>query len=222
MRKNPSADTIKTLVDSAEELFAKHGFNGTSLRDITGNAGVNLAAAHYHLGDKQTLYTEVLTRRLRPINESRLEALTQAEQEARGQPVRMDQIIDIMARPFFELAADNTQGGGYFVRLLGRTLVEPLPCVDDVLAVEFDPAMARFVQAVRRHLPHLSPAEFLWRFSFVIGAMHHTLATLHCMKERTRGICQNHDHAGALQRFTLCAIAVFAAPAGAGSTSSES
>jgi AcrR family transcriptional regulator len=214
MKRSPSPDTIKTLLDSAEELFAKHGFDGTSMRDITGNAGVNLAAAHYHLGNKQTLYTEVLIRRLRPINKSRLEALTQAEQEAAGQLVRLDQIIDIMARPFFELAADATQGGRCFARLLGRSLVEPLPCVEDILIVDLQPVMARFAQAVRRHVPHLSPEEFFWRFSFVIGAMHHTLATLHCMKERTRGICHNHDHTGALQRFTLCAVAVFTAPAG--------
>ena len=212
MREIPKIETLEILLNSAEELFAKHGFNGTSLREITGNAGVNLAAAHYHLGDKETLYATVLTRRLRPINASRLAELTQFEQEAEGRPVPMDQIINILARPLFELAADIPHGGQYFVRILGRSLVEPLPFMEDILALEFQPVMARFGQAVRRHATCLSPEEYLWRFSFVIGTLHHTLATLHCMKERTRGICRNDDPAGALQRFIPFAVATFTAP----------
>lgn len=205
-------DTVEILLNSAEELFAKHGFNGTSLRDITGSAGINLAAAHYHLGDKETLYATVLTRRLRSINESRLARLMHAEQEAGSQLVRMEQVIDIMARPLFEMAADTTPGGQYFVRILGRSLIDPLPFMENILSVELQPVMVRFGQAVRRHVPHLTPEEYLWRFSFVVGAMHHTLATLHCMKERTRGVCRDDDPTGALQRFIPFAVATFTAP----------
>jgi AcrR family transcriptional regulator len=206
-------ETLESVLISAEELFAIHGFNGTSLRDITTAAGVNLAAAHYHLGNKKTLYIEVITRRLRPINTSRLACLMQAEQDAAGEAVRLNRIFDILARPFFELAADTTQGGQYFVRIVGRSLVEPLPFMEDLLSAEFQPAMARFGQALRRHVPHLAPEEFLWRFSFVIGAMLHTLATLHSMKVRTRGICRDHDHVAALQRFIRFAVTAFTAPA---------
>ena len=52
------------MLDAAEELFAIHGYNGASMRSITRKAGVNLAAIHYHLGDKQLLYEMVLCRRL--------------------------------------------------------------------------------------------------------------------------------------------------------------
>jgi hypothetical protein len=88
--------------------------------------------------------------------------------------------------------------------------------MDELLAQEFQPVMARFGQAMRRHVPTLSPEEFLWRLSFVIGAMHHTLATLHRMKDLTRGICRNHDHAGALPRFIQFAVTTLTAPAATG------
>jgi AcrR family transcriptional regulator len=206
------SDTLEILLNAAEELFAKQGYDGTTLRDITGLAGVNLAAAHYHLGNKEALYIKVFTRRLQPINESRLARLAQAEQEAKASLVGMEQIIEIMARPLFELAADTQQGGQYFGRILGRCLVEPLPFMESTITAELQPVMARFGQALRRHLPQLAPEEYLWRFSFVIGAMHHSLATLHCMKARTRGLCRDHDHAAALRGFIQFAVGTLTAP----------
>lgn len=199
------------ILDSAEKCFALHGYEAASLRQITQMAAVNLAAAHYHLGNKQTLYSLVLSRRLRPLNEARLAELELVEASLPGRLVPLTQVIDILARPVFELSADRS-GGQYFVRVLGRSLSEPVPFKDELLAREFQPAITRFGQALRRHLPALSPEDFLWRLSFVIGAMHHALATLHQMRELTRGICRNDDHEGALRRFLEVAAATLTAP----------
>ena len=40
------------ILDAAEELFMEHGFEATSLRQITATAHVNLAAVNYHFGSK--------------------------------------------------------------------------------------------------------------------------------------------------------------------------
>ena len=53
-------ETRQRVIDAASELFAAHGFHGTTARDIAERAGVNLAAAHYHFGSKESLYLEVL------------------------------------------------------------------------------------------------------------------------------------------------------------------
>lgn len=217
------SETSQRILAAAEELFAKHGYDGTSMRKITQMAGVNLAASHYHHGDKETLYLLILSRRLHPINQSRLSLLGQAEHEAKGQPVPITRILEIMSRPLFELCADSRDGGRHFARMLGRSLVEPLPFMDALLAREFQPVMARFTQALRRHVPALSPEEFLWRLGFVIGALHHTLATMHCMKDLTHGICRNHDHAGAGVRFVQFAVVTLtAAPSPDLATASQS
>ena len=50
-----SKDTKERILDAAERLFAAHGFAGTSLRAVTKEAGVNLAAVHYHFGTKEDL-----------------------------------------------------------------------------------------------------------------------------------------------------------------------
>src|SRR5215470_418761 len=77
-----SADTKTRILDAAEALFTEHGFEATSLRQLTTAAGVNLAAVNYHFGSKEELFQAVLTRRLDPMNQERLDLLTGLEREA--------------------------------------------------------------------------------------------------------------------------------------------
>lgn len=61
--------TRADLVASARRLFARRGFDGTSIRAITREAGTNLGAVTYHFGSKRGLYAAVLEAGLRPIAE---------------------------------------------------------------------------------------------------------------------------------------------------------
>lgn len=209
--KDPA--THERILDAAERLFAEHGFNATSLRQITTSATANLAAVNYHFGDKENLYTEVIRRRIRPINALRLARLEQAVLEAGEQPPPLVDVLRILMGPIFEAHRDPSRGGPHIVRLISRTLTEPLPFMRDLVASEFHAVIARFGQIVRRHVAQLSPEEFLWRLSFVVGAMQHTLGTLHQMSTLTRGICRDNDYDGALARFITSAVAVFKQPA---------
>jgi AcrR family transcriptional regulator len=207
--KPPDKETIDRVLIAAESLFAECGYDGTTLRQITQKAKVNLAAVNYHHGDKESLYLEILRRRIGPINQVRLARLDEAEWQAGDQPVPLATLMEILARPLFELYAEPDENGRHGARLIGRALVDPLPFTEALLAAEFQPWLARFGQALRRHAPTLTPEDFLWRFSFVIGALQHALATLHRMKNLTRGICRDNDHASALPRFVQFAAGVF-------------
>ncbi len=48
------------IAAAAEELFAARGFDGTAIRDIAKNAGVNGAMIHYYFGNKEGLYRAML------------------------------------------------------------------------------------------------------------------------------------------------------------------
>ena len=51
------------ILDSAEQLFAEKGFDGTSVRDIAGHAGVNLAMISYYFGSKEKLLVALIAHR---------------------------------------------------------------------------------------------------------------------------------------------------------------
>ncbi len=54
-----SADTRARLLEAAVEVFAEEGFRGATIQRICKLAGANIAAAHYHFGDKEGLYAAV-------------------------------------------------------------------------------------------------------------------------------------------------------------------
>lgn len=62
-------DTCDALVAAGRRLFAQRGYDGASIRAITGEAGANLGAVTYHFGSKEGLYHEVLRRAVTPLRE---------------------------------------------------------------------------------------------------------------------------------------------------------
>ena len=56
--------TQQKILNAAEALFARDGFEQTSLRQITHEAGVNLASVNYHFGSKKALIQAVIARYL--------------------------------------------------------------------------------------------------------------------------------------------------------------
>jgi AcrR family transcriptional regulator len=198
-----SSSTASKILNSAEELFAQHGYAGVSLRQITVAAKVNLAAVNYHYYDKESLYRQILQLQLEQINRRRLALLAEAEIHAGAGPVPLPAIIDALARPLF-LPDAGTRATS--VRLLGRVLSERQPFTDGLLRAEFHPVMTRFGQAIRRHNPALPASDFVWRLSFVIGALHHSLVTMPDMAAHTSGLCRPDDCAGALGNFSDFAV----------------
>ena len=50
----------ETIIDSALELFSTKGFEGTSVREIAADAGVNVAMINYYFGSKEKLFESVV------------------------------------------------------------------------------------------------------------------------------------------------------------------
>jgi AcrR family transcriptional regulator len=169
-------DTRERILDAAESLFVEHGFEATSMRMITGRAGVNLAAINYHFGSKEALIQDVFRRRLTWLNQERLRALERYEAEAKGAPLKPHQIVEAFFGVSLRMAADTEHGGHTFMRLLGRTYTEPTAFVRQFLADEYAAVVPRFKQALFRSLPDVPPEEILWRFHFMLGAMSYAIA----------------------------------------------
>jgi AcrR family transcriptional regulator len=174
--RTANGDTRERILDAAESLFLDHGFEGTSMRMITAQAEVNLAAANYHFGSKEALIQEVFRRRLYWLNRERLRALEAMEREAGGAPLKPSQIVEAFFGTALRLAADTRHGGMRFMRLLGRTYTDPTQFVRTFLAAEYADVVERFSAALFRALPDVPRDEILWRFHFMLGAMAYALA----------------------------------------------
>ena len=170
------AMTKARILDAAEALFMEHGFEATSLRAITAAAAVNLAAVNYHFGSKEELFQAVLTRRLDPMNQERVDILTQLEHESAPAPLPCDRILSAMFIPALKLARDPERGGKNFLRLLGRAYADPAPFIRKFLAEQYAVMIARFKSAFARALPNLPKKELSWRLHFIMGALSYTLA----------------------------------------------
>ena len=164
------------ILDAAESLFMEQGFEATSLRSITATAGVNLAAVNYHFGSKEELFQAVLTRRLDPMNQERVDLLTALERAAGPGPVSCEQILSALFVPALRLARDPARGGKDFLRLLGRAYADPAPFIRQFLSAQYAVMIARFKAAFARALPELPPRELSWRLHFIMGALSYTLA----------------------------------------------
>lgn len=170
----PQHETRTRILDAAEELFMLHGFEGTSMRQLTAKAGVNLAAVNYHFGSKDALIEAVFRRRLDPMNAARIAALN--ELEASGRALAPDVIIRAFVGESLRMVEDASGGGRNFIRLLGRTYTEPAKPIRILIGQLYAPAMERFKAAFERALPHMPREELVWRMHFMFGTLAYTLA----------------------------------------------
>ena len=64
MDQTPADDRVteprQRLLLAAEEVFARKGYEGATVREICDRAGMNVAAINYHFGDKETLYIDTV------------------------------------------------------------------------------------------------------------------------------------------------------------------
>ena len=195
-----SVDTRERILDSAERLFMVHGYEGTSMRQITGEAGVNLAAVNYHFGSKESLMQEVFRRRLDWLNEERMRVLDEMEAEAAGMALKPSQIVDGFFGTLLRMAGDERRGGMTFLHLLGRTLTDPSEFIRAFLAHEYKTVMDRYKEALFKALPEVPKAEIVWRFHFMLGATSYAIAGTDALRLVTDWQIEDEDSMDRLDR----------------------
>jgi AcrR family transcriptional regulator len=201
--------TKDRILDAAERLFARNGFEPTSLRAITGEANVNLAAVNYHFQSKEALVQAVIGRRMGPVNDRRLALLDAYEAEAGDAPVPLEKIMDAFLRPVVEMVGSHAHE---FVPMIGRLYTEPGEFAVRLYKQQFEHMAQRFVPALQRTLPDLPRVELFFRIHFAIGAMTHTMGASKLLKLMSGGLSDVSDVEGTLARMKAFILAGLAAP----------
>ena len=165
--------TRDALLTAAERLFSLNGVEGTSVRQIIKEAGVNLGAINYHFGTKERLALEVFARRMEPVNRERIRRLDALEAAANGRSLELEEIIGALIRPAVESEAQGAPGCDDFMRLFSRCFQEPNPELKKFVEKQFAEVVRRFDSAILAAVPGLRQEELFWRMSFLFGALHH-------------------------------------------------
>jgi AcrR family transcriptional regulator len=101
----PTTDTKEKIINVAERLFAERGFAGTTLRNVSTEADVNLAAVNYHFGSKEELFRSVVARFARPIVEQELAMLKRLQAEK--QVPSVEAVLTTLLKPCLEFLAQD-------------------------------------------------------------------------------------------------------------------
>jgi AcrR family transcriptional regulator len=165
---NTSKETVNSLLDVAEVLFAEYGFAGTTVRDISAKANINQALINYHFKSKQGLFKAIFERRAKELVQDRLNLLDQARKNAQGQAIPLRELIYAFVFPPLRIASDSV-GGRAFVKLQARLHNEPKELSQELRSTYYDKVSLEFVDELHKTLPHLSMETIAWRLIFVMG-----------------------------------------------------
>ncbi len=82
-------DTAGRIISMATRLFAENGYDGTSIKQISEQAGVNIAAVNYHFASKENLFRRIIEQFLSDLFVSSRKTLT-PPQNAEDMKVRLE------------------------------------------------------------------------------------------------------------------------------------
>jgi len=182
-------NTKERILDSAEYLFASKGLKDTSVRDITKQADVHLAAVNYHFDSKDGLVRAIMERRIALLNRQRLELLETFEQKFGKEPVPIEYALYALLSPGIKMCFERP----HFLKIAGQIVSHPDQETYKIFVSHFEDVFSRFKEVFVISLPHLPDEEIMWRIHFLIGSMIHTWTNHSWLKTFSGGVCELRD-----------------------------
>jgi AcrR family transcriptional regulator len=208
--KNAKSERI---LDVAEELFALHGYDGVSMRQISSGAQVDVALANYHFGKKLDLFYAVFNRRAELLSTSRREVLVASKQETGGKPQTLEQIIEAFLLPLKFAQETGDPGWKNYMALLAYVMTSPI-WNEKLMQDNFDKRVGEFIEALKLALPNARDEDIHWCYHYVSGALALTLAQTGRIDRLSEGKCLSSDFDAAYDRMIPFVAAGFRAVCG--------
>jgi len=172
-QREDGVQTRESLMDAAEELFATCGFRSTSIRDIVDMVGCNIAAVNYHFGGKESLYLEVVKRRVSSLREVALGRIERLH-EHDSPPPTLEIILESYAEAFIEPLVDDSSGR-HMMLLFSRELTDP-HLAPELLLTEFvEPVEEALGAAIGSTCPDLAAEDVRACIQLFIAQLAHLL-----------------------------------------------
>lgn len=197
----PESGSKRKLLDAAEQLFADHGFEAVSVRDITQLANTNVAAVNYHFGSRDALLGLVMMRYMGPVSEERLLRLEAVERKWPGKAAPLEELIDALVRPLVGQVKKSELSERLFYKLMGRIFAEQGGGLPLQIEDQFRQVFERFTKAFARALPTVSAEDLAWRIHFLAGGMIHMLSHQEILHRLSNGASGMPTMEATLSRF---------------------
>lgn len=130
------------LLDAAGRIFVERGYQRATIREICDAAGENVAAVHYHFGDKLGLYTEV-------VQQSVHAAGVDAIRNALDQTAPPEEILRAVIRARLRSIHRGDRPDWHF-RILAHELAQPTPALEQLINNVGRPIFNRLLELIGR------------------------------------------------------------------------
>lgn len=160
-RLGHDSDIPRRLIAAASEVFARHGFAGTRVREIVRAAEVNLASVNYYFGGKEGLYEATL----QELASQRMAQRAAGAGEGEAAEAALHRVVRAVLQRFVEGERDSPLG-----RIIAHESMNPTVYFDRLIADIVRPEMDVLI-AVVRHLGEgrYSPEEATRAAMSVLG-----------------------------------------------------
>ena len=172
--------TIEKILKVAEEHFAVHGYYATSMRQLTREADVNVAAVHYHFGNKEALFLAVLKRRIAPFVNMVLDNMKQKAQLHAS--VRPEDLV----QAFVDVCLQYVRDFDREAVLVTRLMVDEYKVFREQLAQEYTDVIEHIFQLFEQALPHLDKETVRWRMHIALSTLFNSFAGNDVLKALAR------------------------------------
>lgn len=211
MTRKTNAVKSERILDVAEELFARHGYDGVTMRQISTGAKVDVALANYHFGKKLDVFYAVFNRRAEHLGSTRRQVLQ--EQFTDGEPQRLEQVIEAFLLPLKLAQESGDPGWKNYMALLAYVMTSPV-WSREMMENTFDKHVGDFIAALRQIFPMARDEDLHWCYHYVSGALALTLAQTGRIDRLSGGKCLSSDFDAAYDRMIPFMAAGFRAVCG--------
>jgi AcrR family transcriptional regulator len=199
MSKKDKGEKSERILDVAEELFALHGYDGVTMRQISTGANVDVALANYHFGKKLDLFYAVFNRRAELLSTTRRELLLASQKEAKDTPQTLEQIIEAFLLPLKFAQETGDPGWKNYMALLAYVMTSPI-WNKKLMKDNFDKRVGEFIDALKTAFPNAKDEDIHWCYHYVSGALALTLAQTGRIDRLSGGKCLSSDFDAAYDR----------------------
>lgn len=185
-------ESEEKILDAAQALFAKGGFNGVSLKDIAQAASVDTSLLHYYFTTKAGLFAAVVGRHAQRVNEMRLSSLRAYEAGA-GDRLTVEGVLRAYLEPIFEFVHHGAGAQRDYLTVISQLISAPVDAIPGAAATPFDPVIQVFIGLLKKASPNASDADVYWFYHMLSGAIGMSWARTGRIDRISGGLCRSDD-----------------------------